>query len=99
MSLARTAPLRLTDPCVQLTVGTSQVQGSDRPCHGVLIKALCSGQQIYVKPFSSTTILATNAWRMDDLEVLDLQVKNLNELAFIASAAAQTIVAMPYSLY
>jgi hypothetical protein len=36
---------------------------------------------------------------MADGDVLDLQVKNVTELYFIASAAAQAVSLLPYSLY
>jgi hypothetical protein len=36
---------------------------------------------------------------MADTDVLDLQVKNVNELWFTATAAAQSVALLPYSLY
>lgn len=96
MSTARTAPLRITAPS-RVTVGAASVQGSNRPCHGVLVRAICPGQTIYVGV--DTGVLTTTGWPMADGEVLDLAVKNANDLWFIASAAAQSVALLPYSLY
>lgn len=96
MSLARTAPLRITAPS-RLAVGAASVQGTNIPCHGVLVKAICPAQVVYVG--TSTAVATTDGFPLADGDVIDLQVKNVNELWFIASAAAQAVSLMPYSLY
>lgn len=99
MSFARIAPLRITAP-IRQTVGGTAVQGNGGtsvPCHGVLVKAVSPGQTIYVGVSGAVT--TGNGWPLADGNVLDLQVKNVTDLWFIASAAGQAVALLPYSLY
>lgn len=94
------APLRLTRAS-RVSVGTSEVNPSSQSCHGVVVKAVCTGSDIvYVDKFvagSATT--AATAFPLANGEVIDLAVKNLNELAFIASGPGQAVALLPYSYY
>ena len=96
MSWARTAPLRLTAP-TRLTVGVAAVrQDPGSSCHGVLIKALCPGEVIYLG--ASAAVTTATGWPLADGDVLDIQVKQTSDLWFIASAGGQTIALLPYAL-
>jgi hypothetical protein len=92
----QTTPLHITAPS-RLTVGAAAVQGTNLPCHGVLVRAICPSQSIYLGVSNGVTTAA--GWPMADGDVLDLRVSNVNQLWFIASAAAQSVALMPYALY
>ena len=95
MSTARTAPLRITEPS-RATVNAVSAQLPAAPCHGVLIKAICPGQTIYL---GRSAVSAATGWPMADGDVLDLAVKNVNEIYAVATAAGQSLALMPYSIY
>jgi len=71
-------------------------QGSSTPgnVHGVVIKAICPGQNIYVGVSSAVT--TGTGYKMGDGETLTFEVKNLNKLWFIASADGQSISVLPF---
>lgn len=92
-ALVTTTPVRITAPN-RLAVGVTAVQGSNRPCHGVVVKALCPGETIYLG--TSSAVTTADGYPMGDGETLTLNVKNANELYFIASAAAQAVAFVPF---
>ena len=73
----------------RITVGTSAVQGTDLPCHTVMVKAISPGQTIDVG-FSSA-VTSGNGYELANREFLTINCRNLDELFFIASAASQSI--------
>lgn len=89
-----TIPARPSAPS-RLTVGASAVQGTNVTGHGVIVKAICPGQTIYVG--TSSALTTANGWPLADNESLAFEVKNANELYFIASAAAQAVALFPYT--
>jgi len=93
MATPRPSPVRLVAPS-RLAVGTSSVQGSNVACHGVIVKALCPGQTVYLGVAADVT--TATGYPMGDGETLTLEVKNVNELWFIASAAAQAVSLVPF---
>jgi hypothetical protein len=86
------APFRPIAP-TRLAVGVAAVQGSDIPCHTVVVKALCPGQTIYVGTSSGVT--TANGYPLADGEFLTFEVKNANQLWFISDAAAQAVAFFP----
>jgi len=92
------APVRLIAP-YRVTVGTSaeQVTDSGNVNGGVVIKAICPGQTIYVGVSSSVT--TSTGYPLSDGETLTLEVRNANALYVIASAAAQSVAVLPFSRY
>lgn len=95
MSTARTAPLRISAP-TRAVIGTAASQLPSQSCHGVILRAVCPGQILYLGVSSGVT--TATGFPMNDGDVLDLAVKNTNELYFIASAAAQGLAVLPYSI-
>lgn len=89
-------PVRLTAPSRQ-TSGVAAAQGSNLPCQGVVIKAICPGNTIYIGTSSGVT--AADGFPMSDGDVLELRVTNVNQIWHIASAAAQSLAYMPYAFY
>jgi hypothetical protein len=86
-------PVRLVAPA-RLAVGAAAVQGPSAPCHGVLVRGVCPGQTIYIGISSGVTV--ANGYPMADGEEKQFEVSNLNQLWFIASAAAQAIAYFPF---
>ena len=97
MPTSRTAPLRLLEPFARVVGVAAEQVSTNRSCHGVLVKALCPGQTVYIGVSAGLT--TANGFHLADGEVIDLAVKNTNELWFIASAAAQGVRLLPYSMY
>jgi hypothetical protein len=89
-------PLRITAPS-RATVDSAAAQGPNIPCHGVLIKAICPGQTIYVGVDANVT--TATGFPLNDGDVLDLRVTNVNQLGFVASADTQSVALLPYALY
>ncbi len=73
----------------RITVGATAVRGDDVKCHSVMIKALCSGQTIDVG--IDNTVTSGSDYQLADGAFLTLSCRNLNEVWFEASAAAQEI--------
>jgi len=92
------APVRITAP-YRVTVGGTAVQltSSGNVNGGVVIKALCPGQTIYIG--TSSAVTTANGYPMSNGETLTLEVINANALWAIASAAAQEIAVLPFSHY
>jgi hypothetical protein len=82
--------------CGRLTVGATAVRGTSVACHGVVIKALCSGHQIHVGT-ADTVTTTVGGFQLDDKESINVEVRNLNELYFISDVAAQAITYMAYT--
>lgn len=79
----------------RLSVGTAAVQGSNTPCHGVIVKAMSPSQTIYVG--ASSAVTAADGYPLADSGTLTLEVTNTNQLWFIASAASQAVSLFPYT--
>lgn len=90
-----TIPVRLTTPPSRLTVGAVAVQGTSLKCHGVLVRAICPGQNIYIG--MDNTVTTANGYPMVDGEEKQFEVSNVNQLWFIADAAAQAVAFFPYA--
>lgn len=78
----------------RLTVGTAAVQGPNVSAHGFVVKSLSPAQTVYVGINNGVT--AATGYPMADLSTIELNVTNLNQLWFIASAASQTIAYFPF---
>lgn len=89
-----TIPVRLNTAPSRLTVGAAAVQGTSVPCHGVVVKAICPGQTIYVG--NSTAVTTATGYPLADGESITFEVSNINQLWFIASAALQSVALLPY---
>jgi hypothetical protein len=87
-----TAPFRPIAP-TRLAVGAAAVQGSNIPCHVLVVKAICPGQTMYVGTSSGVT--TATGYPLADGETVTLEVKNASDLWFIASAAAQAVAFFP----
>lgn len=96
MSTARTAPLRLKAPFREVA-GAAALQAPSSSCHGVVVKAICPGQTVYLGVSGALT--TANGFPLADGATLDLAVKNTDEIWHIASAAAQGLSLWPYSMY
>lgn len=90
---ATTIPVRLLAPA-RLAVGAAAVQGPNVPVHGVLVRGLCPGQTIYIG--TSSAVTTANGYPLADGEEKQFEVSNLNQLWFIASAAAQALAYFPF---
>src|SRR4051812_29669599 len=88
-----TIPARLVAPA-RLTVGAAAVQGTDIACHGVVVRGMCPGQTVYIGVSSAVT--TATGYPLADGEEKSFEITNLNQLYFIASAAAQAIAYFPY---
>lgn len=86
-------PARVIAPA-RLAVGAAAVQGPSVAVHGVLVRGLCPGQTIYIGVSNAVTTL--NGYPLADGEEKQFEITNLNQLWFIASAAAQAIAYLPY---
>ena len=88
------APIRLGTP-VRKTIGATAVAGPDSgQHHGFLVKALCSGQVVYVGKTAAVT--TADGFPLYDKETLAIEGRNANEVYFIASASAQEIAVLPF---
>lgn len=79
----------------RLTVNGAAVQGPSVQCHGVLVRGICPGQTIYIGVGNG--VLTTTGYPLSDGEEKQFEIDNLNQLWFIASAAAQAIAYFPYT--
>lgn len=96
MPTSRTGPLRIATPFNE-SVGVAAAQGTERSCHGVLLKAIFPAQVVYIG--TSNALTTATGWPLADGDVIDLAVKNLSQLWFIASAAGQSLRVLPYAMY
>lgn len=95
--MPHTAPIRIAAP-VRLAVGGTAVQGTDTgTVHGVIVKAICPSQTVYVG--ASAAVTTANGYPLADGAELLLEVANGNQLFFIASAAAQAVSILPFTRY
>jgi hypothetical protein len=88
-SIALTAPYRVT-----VGVAAAQLTASGN-VHGIVLKAVCPGQTIYVG--TSAAVTTATGYPMVDGETLTLEIRNANQLFAIASAAAQSVAVLPFS--
>jgi hypothetical protein len=90
-------PIHLVAP-YRVTVGAAAVQlTTSGNVHGVVIKAICPGQTVYVGVSSSVT--TATGYPMADGETLTLEVQNANQVYAIASAATQSVAVLPFERY
>jgi hypothetical protein len=89
-----TIPVRLNTAPSRLTVGAAAVQGPNVSVHGVVVKTICPGQVIYLG--TSNGVTTATGFPLYDGESMSFEVSNLNQLWFIASAAAQAVAFLPY---
>jgi hypothetical protein len=86
--------VRLVAP-YRVTVGAAAVQlTASGNVHGIVLKAICPGQTIYVGVSSSVT--TATGYPLSDGETLTLEVQNANQIYAIASAAAQSVAILPF---
>lgn len=88
-------PVRLTTAPSRLAVDAAAVRGPNIPCHGVIVKAICPGQTVYVG--IANTVTAANGYPLYDGETLTFEVSNANQFWFIGSAAGQSVAFLPYT--
>jgi len=82
----------------RVTVGAAAVQlTSSGNVHGVVVKAMCPGQTIYIGVSSAVT--TATGYPMTDAETLTLEVRNANQIYAIASAPAQAVAVLPFTRY
>lgn len=83
----------------RVTVGASAVQltASGNVNGGVVVKAICPGQTVYVG--TSAAVTTANGYPLSDGETLTLEVSNADKVFAIASAAAQSVAVLPFSRY
>lgn len=89
-----TIPVNLRVAPSRLAVGLAAVHSASIPCHGVLVKAICPGQVIYVG--ISNAVTTATGYPMNDGDQLQFEVKDATQLWFIADAAAQSVAILPY---
>lgn len=91
------APIRIKAP-TRNTVGATaaQLTATDN-VHGVILKAICPGQVIYLGLDANVT--TATGYPMVDGETLTLEVRNADQLYAIASAAAQSLAVLPFTRY
>lgn len=80
----------------RVTVGAAAVQLTDsgNVNGGVVVKALCPGQTIYLG--TSSAVTTATGYPMSDGDSIILEVRNANEVYAIASAAAQSVAVLPF---
>jgi hypothetical protein len=91
-----TIPGRLVKP-QRLTVntaGTGVVQGPNLQCHGVVVRALCPGQTIYLG--TDNTVTTATGHPMVDGEEKQFEITNVNQLWFVSSLDGQAVSFFPY---
>lgn len=91
---SKVGPVRLSTAPSRLTVGAAAVQGTSIGCHGVLVRAICPGQTIYIG--ASNAVTTATGYPLNDNESIQFEVDNVNKLWFIASAAGQAVAFLPY---
>jgi hypothetical protein len=90
-------PIRLGAP-YRVTVGVAAaVLTASGNVHGVILKAICPGQTIYVG--ASSAVTTATGYPMTDGETLTLEVRDANQIYAIASAAAQSLAVLPFARY
>jgi hypothetical protein len=96
-SAPNASPVRLVAP-YRVTVGAAAAQlTSSGNVHGIVLKAICPGQTIYVGVSSSVT--TGTGYPMSDGETLTLEVRNASDVYAIASAAAQSVAVLPFERF
>jgi hypothetical protein len=91
------APVRLVAP-YRVAVGVAAVNvTASGNVRGVVLKAICPGQVIYIGADSGVT--TATGYPMSDGETLTLEVRNANQIFAIASAAAQSLSVLPFERY
>jgi hypothetical protein len=89
------AGVRLVAP-YRVTVGAAAVQlTTSGNVHGIVIKAMCPGQTIYIG--ASSAVTTATGYPMVDGETLSLEATNANQVYAIASAGGQSVAVLPYS--
>lgn len=82
----------------RVTVGGTAVQlTASGNVTGLVIKAICPGQTMYIGAASTVTTLT--GYPLADGETLTLEVTNANQIYAIASAASQSVAVLPFSRY
>lgn len=83
----------------RVTVGAAagQLTSSTTVNGGIVIKAICPGQTIYVGVSSAVT--TATGFPLSDGETLRIEVSDANQLYAIASAAGQSVAVLPFSRY
>lgn len=89
-----TIPVRLRVAPSRLTVGVAAAHTASIPCHGVMVRALCPGQNIYIGVSSGVT--TADGYPMTDGDEKVFEVKDVTQLWFIADAAAQAVAIFPF---
>jgi hypothetical protein len=90
-------PIHLVAP-YRVTIGAAAVQlTASGNVHGIVIKAICPGQTIYIG--ASSAVTTSTGYPMVDGETLTLEAANANQIYAIASAAAQSVAVLPYARY
>ena len=91
------APIRPVAPTRNSVTGSAAQLTSTGNNHGLILKAICPGQTIYI----GTTIAVTTAtgYPMADGETLTLEIQNANQLFAISSSGTQSLAVLPYSRY
>jgi hypothetical protein len=89
-NLTPTAPYRQA-------VGAAAVQvTSSNPVNGgIVVRAICPGQTIYLGVSSAVT--TANGFPLSDGDIITLGVRDANLLYAIASAAAQELAILPFN--
>lgn len=91
------ANVRLVAP-YRVTVGTSAGQlTSSGNVRGVIIKAICPGQTIYIG--TSSAVTTSTGYPLADGDSLTLEIRNASDIYAIASAAAQSVSVLPFGRY
>jgi hypothetical protein len=94
---ATRAAIHLVAP-YRVTVGGTAVQlTASGNVHGIVLKALCPGQTMYIG--ASSAVTTATGYPMSDGETLTLEVANANQIYAIASAAAQSVAVLPFARY
>lgn len=88
------AGIRLKTP-YRKTVGVAAVHlgNSEDDVHGILLRAICPGETIYIGLAGVTT---ATGYPMTDGESLPLDVRNGSRIYAIATAAAQSVAVLPF---
>lgn len=91
------AHVRLVAP-YRVTVGAAAGQlTASGNVHGLVLKAICPGQTIYVGV--SSAVSTATGYPMSDGDTLTLEVRNASDIYAIASAAAQSLAVLPFERY
>lgn len=91
---AYSGPIQLKAPLRKaINTGAGQQLTSTGPVHGVIVKAICPGQKVYV---GDATVTTANGYPLGDGETLTLEVKNANQIYMTADADAQAVSILPF---